>query len=153
MTIPQAVQLVLQAATLASTGDVYMLDMGDPVKIIDLARDLIRMSGLRPDVDIPIKIVGMRPGEKLHEQLWREDAEISKTSFPYVYRVKAKALPQDVAGEIARLESAAASRADNEEICELFQSLPIDYLRARMAISVHETGALNEVAAAVAGDD
>jgi FlaA1/EpsC-like NDP-sugar epimerase len=82
MSIPQAVQLVLQAATLASSGDVYMLDMGDPVKIVEFARDLIRMSGLRPDIDIPIQITGIRPGEKLHEQLWYEDAEVSNSPFP-----------------------------------------------------------------------
>ncbi|MGA2992151.1 MAG: nucleoside-diphosphate sugar epimerase/dehydratase, partial [Candidatus Korobacteraceae bacterium] len=87
MTIPQAVQLVLQAASLASSGDVYMLDMGDPVKIIDFAKELIQLSGFRPGKDIAIKVVGMRPGEKLHEQLWLEDAKISATDFPYVFRV------------------------------------------------------------------
>jgi FlaA1/EpsC-like NDP-sugar epimerase len=136
MTIPQAVQLVLQAATLASTGDVYMLDMGDPIKIVDLARDLIRMSGLQPDVDIAIKVIGSRPGEKLHEQLWREDAEVVRTPFPYVYRVKAKELPPNLEENIARLEKAAANRAPGEVICDLLQALPIDYVRDRRAMIV-----------------
>src|SRR6202030_2675160 len=74
MTIPEAVKLVLQAATLASTGDIYMLDMGDPVKIVDLAKKLIQVAGLGPGEDIPIKVGGTRPGEKLPEQLWREDS-------------------------------------------------------------------------------
>ncbi len=127
MSIPQAVQLVLQAASLASSGDVFMLDMGDPVKIIDFARDLIRMSGLHPGRDIPISVVGTRPGEKLHEQLWREDAEVANTRFPYVFQVKAKPVDKEVEGEIALLEGAAERRAEADEIRELFLSLPIDY--------------------------
>lgn len=131
MTIPQAVQLVLQAATLASGGDIFMLDMGDPVKIIDFARDLIRMSGLRPETDIAIKIIGTRPGEKLEEQLWHEDAETSQTRFPYVYRVETMELPVDIESQIAMLERAAASRIDKQEICDLLRLLPIDYLAVR----------------------
>jgi FlaA1/EpsC-like NDP-sugar epimerase len=129
MTIPQAVQLVLQAATLASTGDVYMLDMGDPIKIIEFARDLIRMSGLRPDIDIPIQITGTRPGEKLHEQLWYEDSAVSQTTFPSVFHVKGRSAPFDIAAQVARLEKAAAHRASKEQICELLWSLPLEYER------------------------
>lgn len=135
MSIPQAVQLVLQAASLASSGDIFMLDMGDPVKIIDFARDLIRMSGLHPDSDIPIRIVGTRPGEKLHEQLWREDAEISNTRFPYVFQIKARSVESEVEGEIALLEGAAERRADADEIRELLSSLPIDYQHEESVIT------------------
>ncbi len=69
MTIPEAVQLVLQAGSLGNNGEVYVLDMGKPVKILDLAKDMIRLSGLEPDKDITIKVTGMRPGEKLFEEL------------------------------------------------------------------------------------
>ena len=70
-----------------------MLDMGDPVKIIDFAKELIQLSGLRPGKDIEIKVVGIRPGEKLHEQLWLEDAKVTATEFPYVFRVMASPVP------------------------------------------------------------
>ncbi|OAB34493.1 hypothetical protein PMSM_11530 [Paenibacillus macquariensis subsp. macquariensis] len=73
MTIPEAVQLVIQSSVLAQGGEVFVLDMGKPVRIYDLARDLIRLSGLEPEKDIPIVITGIRPGEKLYEELLTEE--------------------------------------------------------------------------------
>ena len=69
MTIPEASQLVLQAGAMGKGGEVFLLDMGEPVKIIDLARNMIRLSGLEPDKDIHIKITGLRPGEKKYEEI------------------------------------------------------------------------------------
>lgn len=84
MTIPEAARLVLQAASMGNGGEIFVLDMGEQVKIIDLARDLITLSGFRPDEDIEIKAVGMRPGEKLYEELLIEGEDVSETNHPKI---------------------------------------------------------------------
>ena len=95
MTIPEAVQLVMQASTLASNGTIYTLDLGDPLRITHLAHKLIEMSGLRPNKDIKIHFVGVRPGEKLHEQLWYEDSQVTPTAFARVLAVRGTAGAED----------------------------------------------------------
>ena len=85
MTIPEASQLVLQAGAMGQGGEIFILDMGEPVKIVDLARDLITLSGLRPDDDIEIKFSGMRPGEKLFEELSTAAEQAEKTKHPKVF--------------------------------------------------------------------
>jgi len=101
MTIPEASQLVLQAAALAENGRVYVLDMGEPVRIVDLARDLILLSGLKPDQDIPILFSGVRPGEKLFEELLMAE-EGTDASVHTQIHVARNAMPPD--GLDARLD-------------------------------------------------
>jgi FlaA1/EpsC-like NDP-sugar epimerase len=79
MTIPEAVQLVIQAGAMAQGGEIFVLDMGEPVKILDLAADLIRLHGLEPDKDIKIEITGIRPGEKLYEELFTANEKMTTT--------------------------------------------------------------------------
>jgi FlaA1/EpsC-like NDP-sugar epimerase len=84
MTIPEAAQLVLQAGTMGRGGEIYVLHMGEPIRIVDLARDMITLSGLRPDIDIEIVFSGKRPGEKLHEELSNEGEDVGDTPHPKI---------------------------------------------------------------------
>ena len=85
MTIPEAVQLVMQAGALANGGEIFILDMGEPVKIVDLARNLIELSGYRPDVDIKIEFSGLRPGEKMYEELLLDKQRHTATKHDKIY--------------------------------------------------------------------
>ena len=85
MTIPEAVQLVIQAGAMAKGGEIFVLDMGEPVKIVDLAKNLITLSGLEPDIDINIEYTGLRPGEKLYEELLMSEEGLSKTDNKKIF--------------------------------------------------------------------
>jgi FlaA1/EpsC-like NDP-sugar epimerase len=87
MTIPEAVSLVVQAGSIGGRGEIFVLDMGEPVKILDLARNMIELSGLEPDRDIPIEFTGPLPGEKLHEELWSGDEVVGGTVHPKILRL------------------------------------------------------------------
>ncbi len=89
MTIPEAVYLVLQAASMEKGGETFVLDMGQPVRILDLAEDLIRLSGLEPHRDIEISYTGIRPGEKLTEELWDDGTPLVQTLHPDIFRLDA----------------------------------------------------------------
>jgi FlaA1/EpsC-like NDP-sugar epimerase len=112
MTIPEAVQLVIQATGIAEGGDIFVLNMGDPVKIIDLARRMIELSGQEPGSDIAIDVVGIRPGEKLHEELFNVDEEVRPTRYGKIMRATRPALDAAVLrsglDEIGRRVSAGA---------------------------------------------
>ena len=104
MTIPEACQLILQAGSMGEGGEIFILDMGTPIRIDDMARDLIRLSGFEPDVDIKIEHIGLRPGEKLFEELITEGEGIIPTSHEKIMVLKGKECNLDVLkGEIDQL--------------------------------------------------
>ncbi|KAA1180577.1 polysaccharide biosynthesis protein [Paenibacillus sp. B2(2019)] len=118
MTIPEAVQLVIQASVLAQGGEVFVLDMGKPVRIYDLARDLIRLSGLEPDKDIPIVVTGIRPGEKLFEELLTEEEGLMVTNN---YRIMISR-PQSVSRSELNLVLGVL-----ENLCKRYEFVPSSY--------------------------
>jgi len=113
MTIPEAVGLVLQSAALGEGGEIFVLDMGEPMRIMDVARELIRLSGLRPDVDIEIRITGLRPGEKLFEELQHHGEAFAPTAHPRITRFLAKPLPWgELDGFLARVRELVQADRD-----------------------------------------
>ena len=105
MTIPEAVQLIIRSGDLTTGSQVFVLEMGDPVKIVDLARNMIRLSGKEPDVDIAIEIVGRRPGEKIHEELFDPGERPQPTpAEKIVAAVRPRLDPEWVEGAFARIE-------------------------------------------------
>ena len=115
MTIPEASQLVMQAAAMGQGGEIFVLDMGTPVKIVDLAYDLIRLSGLVPEVDIKIEFTGMRPGEKLFEELGFDAERLSKTAHPKIYTGRLQPTDWDgVTAQLRLLEPLKASLSESE---------------------------------------
>jgi FlaA1/EpsC-like NDP-sugar epimerase len=95
MTMPESVSLVVQAGALGGGGEVFVLDMGEPVKIVDVARKMIQLSGKEPDTEIPIRFVGARPGEKLHEELWAANEIVTPAGHPKIMRVSRPTVDAD----------------------------------------------------------
>ena len=122
MTIPEAVSLVLQAGVYAWGGEIFVLDMGAPVKIDTLARNLIRLSGYKPDVDIKIEYVGLRPGEKLFEEKLMAEEGMKKTDNELIHI--GKPIPFDTGIFLKQLEELAkASYENSDHIVEMVEKI------------------------------
>jgi len=126
MTIPEACQLVLQAGSMGLGGEIFVLDMGEPVRILDLALDLIRLSGLRPYEDIDIVFTGIRPGEKLFEELSTAEEHVDKTRHPKIFI--GRVVPEPLAEVTEKID----------RLVELADRLPPAELRSRLAEAVPE---------------
>jgi FlaA1/EpsC-like NDP-sugar epimerase len=127
MTIPEACQLVLQAGSMGKGGEIFILDMGEPVKIVDLARDLIELSGFRAGEDIEIQVTGARPGEKLFEELALEEEGAERTGHPKVYVGRIKPRPwAEILSFMSELERATLV-PDGAKIREIFGRFVPEY--------------------------
>jgi FlaA1/EpsC-like NDP-sugar epimerase len=128
MTIPEASQLVLQASAMGQGGEIFLLDMGEPVKIVDLARELITLSGFRPGEDIEIEFSGLRPGEKLFEELSIEGEDMVPTRHPKI--AVWKNIPKDretVRAGIEKLLEVAATQ-DRLQIIRVLKELVPNFI-------------------------
>jgi FlaA1/EpsC-like NDP-sugar epimerase len=141
MTIPEAAQLVLQAAVLSEGGDLFLLDMGQPVRIKDLAEQMVRLSGLtlrddnHPNGDIEIRCTGLRPGEKLYEELLIE-AESEPTAHPLIYRAREHALAPAELWPMLDGLAAAISNQDQTTALELLAQLVPEWQSSEQKLPV-----------------
>jgi len=128
MTIPEAVRLVMQAGALARNGDVFVLDMGEPVKIYDLACDLIRINGLEPEKDIAINVTGLRRGEKMFEELCYSKESVDVTTHEGIFATKMETLDSTVlAKQIQSLSDAVLLQQEENVIESIFDMVPSIY--------------------------
>jgi FlaA1/EpsC-like NDP-sugar epimerase len=127
MTIHEAAMLVLEAGFAGKGGEIFVLDMGDPIRIAELAEHVIRLSGLEPGTDIAIEYCGLRPGEKLHEELWSSSEELARTDYDKIMVLKSDpSAPDRTAAATEELEKLAAN-GERERIVarlrELFEDM------------------------------
>lgn len=127
MTIPEASQLVLQSGGMNNNGAVYVLDMGEPVRIVDLARDLIKLSGLQPDVDIQIKFTGMRPGEKLYEEILTAEEGTTHSKYEKIFMARKTGVSIDNLEYMLGQLKSAAEKGDENRIRECFHQIIPNY--------------------------
>ena len=127
MTIPEATQLVLQTGAMGRGGEIYLLDMGEPIKIMDLAKDLISLSGLILGEDIDIKFIGLRQGEKLHEELIAEKESLRKTLHPKIFMVNTSPIQWGILREDMKKFFAELQNNDRGSILQMLQMIVPDY--------------------------
>ena len=128
MTIPEASQLVLEAGTMGSGGEIFIFDMGDPVKILDLAKNMITQKGLKVGKDIKIEFSGLRPGEKLYEELLLDNENLIKTYNELIYIAKKEVVKKEVSDLIHELTDTAMNSFDNFKIVGLMKKIVPEFV-------------------------
>ena len=128
MTIPEACQLVLQAGTMGVGGEIFVFDMGEPVRILDMAERMIRLSGLEPYVDIDIEITGLRPGEKLYEELLSDTSTSLPTHHPKIMISKVPSDSFDVVNTKIKSIIRTATRHKDEQVVKLLKELVPEFI-------------------------
>jgi len=122
---PEAVQLVIQAGAMGKGGEVFVLDMGQPVKIVDLARDMIKLSGFEPDSEIKIEFTGLRPGEKLYEELLTAEEGVGATKHAQIFMVRGKhARLKELSKILPALQKAAISGEHDKVVGSIRKIIP-----------------------------
>jgi len=126
MTIPEASSLVLEAAVMGRGGEIFVFDMGQPVKIIDLARKMIQLAGLRPDVDIPIHFTGLRPGEKMFEELFKDSENLLPTHHPKIMKAQKSEIEAEFSEMLLELV-ASAQDYDDKSVRSMIRVIVPEY--------------------------
>ena len=145
MTIPEACQLVLQAGTMGNGGEIYVFDMGKPVKILDLAEKMIRLSGLEPYEDIDIKITGLRPGEKLYEELLNDSSTSLPTHHPKIMISKTPVGKfEDLKKDVKQIIK-MATRGKNDEVVQLLKDMVPEFISENSEFEVLDKPKMEEL--------
>ena len=145
MTIPEAVQLLIQAGAMGNDGEILMLDMGEPIKILDLAQDLIRLSGLEVDTDIKIEFTGLEPGEKLYEELLTPQEGVTATKHQRIFVAQLEQIEErQLISQIEEL-SQLADALDSEGIVSKFQELVPTYQPNRAFLTESDADSASEI--------
>jgi FlaA1/EpsC-like NDP-sugar epimerase len=138
MTIPEAVSLILQAGSMGKGGEIFVLDMGEPVKITDLAEQMIRLSGLEPGRDIEIRYTGLRPGEKLYEELFHHSEDLTGTRHPKLMLAASRSMAwREVQGHLQHLSEAVAE-GDVDQVRLLLRRMIPEYVPATPPVETGE---------------
>jgi lipopolysaccharide/colanic/teichoic acid biosynthesis glycosyltransferase/nucleoside-diphosphate-sugar epimerase len=142
MTIPEAAELVLHSALMGRGGEIFVLEMGEPVRILDLARRMIALSDLRPDIDIPIVFSGIRPGEKLHEEVRALEENTASTPHAQIRVLSGPVPPRSLRRTLEELEQATQER-DTEQVAACLQKIIPGYMPSVVALR-GAPGSINE---------
>ena len=126
MTIPEASSLVLEAAVMGHGGEIFVFDMGQPVKIVDLARKMIQLAGFRPDVDIPIHFTGLRPGEKMFEELFKDSENLLPTHHPKIMKAHKSEIEAEFSDMVSELV-ASAQDYDDKSVRSMIRVIVPEY--------------------------